>query len=84
MPAAKDDSVVAWPFEHSKPEREQGKVEIYFKIRAEHVLETEHGRDRRVLWDALMRNARRTERKHQRAEREAGRDSMDVPDRDEL
>lgn len=84
VPAAKDDSVVAWPFEHSKPDHEHGKVEVYFKIRTEHVLESEHGRDRRVLWDSLMRNARRTERKHTRADREAGRDSLGMPERDEL
>ncbi|CAK7203978.1 hypothetical protein SEUCBS139899_006728 [Sporothrix eucalyptigena] len=84
VPAAKDDSVVAWPFEHSKPDREHGKAEVYFKIRAEHVLESDHGRDRRLMWDMLMRNARRTERKHTRAEREAGRDILGAPERDEL
>ncbi|CAK7217856.1 hypothetical protein SCUCBS95973_003288 [Sporothrix curviconia] len=84
VPAAKDDSVVAWPFEHSKPDREHGKVDIYFKIRTEHVMESEHGRDRRMLWDTLMRNARRSERKHTRAEREAGRDVLGMPERDEL
>ncbi|ERS97271.1 uncharacterized protein SPSK_02660 [Sporothrix schenckii 1099-18] len=84
VPAAKDDAVVAWPFEHSKPDPEHGKVDIYFKIRTEHVLESDHGRDRRLMWDALMRNARRSDRKHTRAEREAGRDSLGMPERDEL
>ncbi|CAK7215538.1 hypothetical protein SBRCBS47491_002515 [Sporothrix bragantina] len=84
VPAAKDDSVVAWPFEHSKPDLEHGKVDIYFKIRTEHVMESEHGRDRRILWDKLMRNARRAERKHTRKEREDGRDVLGMPERDEL
>ncbi|OAA56237.1 hypothetical protein SPI_07848 [Niveomyces insectorum RCEF 264] len=81
---AADDTVVAWLYEHSKPDRDHGKNDIYFKIRAEHVLETEHGRDQRKLWEVLLRNSRRSERKRTREERMAGRESLDVPERDEL
>ncbi len=76
--------VVAWPFEHSKPDRDNGKLDVYFKIRTEHVLESDHGRDRRLMWDSLMRNARRADRKYTREERERARDGLDLPERDEL
>ncbi len=74
--------MIAWPFEHSKPDRDANNPEIHFKIRVETVEETHEGKHRRLMWEGLMKNARRYERKLTREERYAARDA--VHDKDEL
>jgi hypothetical protein len=65
-----DDSVIAWPIEHTKPNLRYGKKKITFTIEALALQELEDHRSVRLAWEAVHRAAARQERKHVRKERE--------------
>jgi hypothetical protein len=68
-----DNSVIAWPVNHQIPDGKHGKKEISFDIKAFYVLETEHGRAWKEMWERMYTTIRRQERKAKREERMAKR-----------
>jgi hypothetical protein len=78
-----DNSVIAWPVNYQSPDTEHGKREITFDIKAFYVIETEHGRAWREMWEKMYRTIRRQERRMKREERVAKRNTLDSLDTDE-
>jgi len=85
-PQAKDKSVIAWPLEHTKPDAKHKSREISFRIEAQYLEETDHGRAWREMWEKAHRQHARQERKNKRKEKEAMRSQLghDTHIRDEL
>lgn len=79
---ARDKSVIAWPVEET---RLTGKLylDLTFKIQAAYVVETEHGKTWREMWENLHVQTKRQARKEQREQRQAARADMGRS-RDEL
>ncbi|KAK4154429.1 hypothetical protein C8A00DRAFT_42788 [Chaetomidium leptoderma] len=73
---AVDHSVLAWPVDHTKPNRDLGKRDITFTIDAMSVTETEEGKRARLMWEKMHRTVKRNERRHQREEREKTKKEM--------
>ena len=67
---------MAWPVDHTKPNRELGKRDITFKIEAMSVVETEDGKRSRLMWEKMHRAVKRNERRQQREEREKAKREM--------
>lgn len=78
-----DNSVIAWPVNHQVPDTGHGKKDITFDIKAFYVIETEHGRAWREMWEKMYRTIRRQERKMKREERMAKRSTLGSLDTDE-
>jgi hypothetical protein len=76
VPHAEDDKVVAWPIEHTRPDREQGQRKVTFKIEAQWVKETEEGKAARLFWAKAQTQLRRHQRKVEREERMAKRKEL--------
>ncbi|KAK4139886.1 uncharacterized protein C8A04DRAFT_32596 [Dichotomopilus funicola] len=68
-----EHSVLAWPVDHTKPQRDIGQRDITFTIEAMSVTETEAGRYSRLMWEKMHRTIRRHERKQTREERQRAR-----------
>ncbi|KAK0704074.1 hypothetical protein B0T26DRAFT_744645 [Lasiosphaeria miniovina] len=84
-PQAVDHSILAWPVDHTKPQRDLGKRDITFKIEAMAVTETEDGKRARLMWERLHRTVRRNERRLQKEERlKAKKEIEDGHIKDEL
>ena len=80
-----DHSVLAWPVDHTKPNRDLGKRDITFKIDAMAVTETEEGKRARLMWEKMHRTIKRNDRKMKREERlKAKKDMEEGRVRDEL
>jgi len=71
--AATDGGIVAWVTRHTKPDKNN---DISWKIRSETVVETEHARHSRQLWEKLWQNHRRQERRSLRQQRQAEGERM--------
>jgi hypothetical protein len=83
--AGEDHTVLAWPVDHTKPQRDIGKRDITFKIEALSVVETDEGKRARQMWEKMHRTIKRNERRQQREEREkAKKDIKKEWVRDEL
>ncbi|KAK3934094.1 hypothetical protein QBC46DRAFT_368424 [Diplogelasinospora grovesii] len=74
---AADHSILAWPVDHTKPNRELGKRDITFKIEAMSVTETDEGKRARLMWEKLHRAVKRNERRIQREERQKARKNIE-------
>src|SRR5690348_5528787 len=68
--AGEEHTVLAWPVDHTKPQRDLGKRDITFKIEALSVVETDEGKKARQMWEKMHRTIKRNERRQQREERE--------------
>ncbi len=67
--------MIAYPIERTKPDEKNGK-NITVKIRAQHVMESHHGRSMRETWERIYRTARRQNRRLEKQEREAKRGKL--------
>ena len=76
-PQAIDHSILAWPVDHTKPNRDLGKRDITFKIEAMAVTETHDGKRARLMWEKLYRSVKRNERRMQREERQKAKKDME-------
>ena len=76
-PAAIDDCVLGWVVDHTKPQRDQGKRDITFKVEAMFVTETEDAKRSRLMWEKLHRTLRRNDRKQKKEERLQARKDME-------
>jgi hypothetical protein len=76
-PDAVDHSVLAWPVDHNKPQRDIGKRDITFKIEAMAGIETEDGKRARLMWEKLHRTLKRNDRKIKREERQKAKKEME-------
>ncbi|KAH6627336.1 hypothetical protein F5144DRAFT_651607 [Chaetomium tenue] len=74
--AGEDHSVLAWPVDHTKPQRDLGKRDITFKIEALSVVETEEGKKSRLMWEKMHRTIKRNERRQQREERQKAKEEI--------
>lgn len=83
---AKDHAVIAWPVKHQIPDTKHGKKDITFNVKAYYVVETDHGRAWREMWEKLHTSVRRQERKLKREERRRAKLDLDTESRvrDEL
>lgn len=71
-----DHAVLAWPVDHTKPNRDLGKRDITFKIEAMSVSETAEGKQSRLMWEKMHRTIKRNDRKQKREEREKNKKEM--------
>jgi hypothetical protein len=69
--------VLAWPVDHTKPDRDKGQRDMTFKIQAMSVSESEDGKRARLMWEKLHRAIKRNERRQQREERLKARKEME-------
>lgn len=76
-PQAIDHAVLAWPVEHTKPNRDRGERGMTFTVQAMSVTESEEGKHSRLMWEKLHRVIRRNERRQQREERQKARREME-------
>lgn len=74
--AGEDHTVLAWPVDHTKPQRDLGKRDITFKIEALSVVETEEGKKSRLMWEKMHRTIKRNERRQQREERQKAKEEI--------
>lgn len=80
-----EHSVLAWPVDHTKPQRDLGKRDITFKIEAMSVTETEDAKRTRLMWERMHRTIKRNERKQQREKRQKAKKELEEQRvRDEL
>ncbi|AEO57222.1 hypothetical protein MYCTH_2303110 [Thermothelomyces thermophilus ATCC 42464] len=80
-----DHSVLAWPVDHTKPQRDLGKRDITFKIEAMSVTETEDAKRARLMWERMHRTIKRNDRKQQREKRQKAKKELEEQRvRDEL
>ncbi|KAH8900024.1 hypothetical protein GQ53DRAFT_836003 [Thozetella sp. PMI_491] len=73
----KDDVTVAYPIEVTEPTEKNGKA-ITIKIKAQHIKESDHGRNMRTMWERVYRAAHRQNRKMERAERDEKKRKMEA------
>ena len=62
--------------EHTKPDTKNKKREISFRIEAQYLEETDHGRAWREMWEKAHVQHKRNERKEKRKEKEAIKKKM--------
>jgi hypothetical protein len=74
--AGDDHTVLAWPVDHTKPQRDLGKRDITFKIEALSVVETDEGKKARLMWEKMHRTIKRNERRQQREERQKAKEEI--------
>ncbi|KAL2195324.1 hypothetical protein P885DRAFT_40368 [Corynascus similis CBS 632.67] len=80
-----DHAVLAWPIDHTKPQRDLGKRDITFKIEGMSVTESEDGKRARLMWEKMHRTIKRNERKQQREQRQKAKKELEKERvRDEL
>ncbi|AEO69769.1 uncharacterized protein THITE_43138 [Thermothielavioides terrestris NRRL 8126] len=72
-----EHGVLAWPVDHTKPDRDKGQRDMTFKIQAMSVSESEDGKRARLMWEKLHRAIKRNERRQQREERLKARKEME-------
>lgn len=74
--AGDDHTVLAWPVDHTKPQRDLGKRDITFKIEALSVVETDEGKKARLMWEKMHRTIKRNERRQQREGRQKAKEEI--------
>lgn len=73
----KHKSVIAWPVEHNTVEVKGAKhQDLTFKILAFYVVENDHGKAWREMWEKLNVQASRQARKEQKEQRMAARQQV--------
>ena len=79
----RDKTVIAWPVEYKTNRVRGGSPDLDFKIAAYYVLETDHGKAWREMWEKMQAQDLRRARKEQREQRKAAREQVGRP-KDEL
>ena len=80
---AKDQHVVAWPYPEEPADPKQSQKNTSFKVKAQLLLETDHGKAWREMWEKLQRDERRAQRKAEK-DRRQGKSEKEDGGKDEL